>query len=86
MSDPFKNFGSGLESPATHLDPVTPSDSTDLAHTVRGINVATSGFVRVTTKSGDTGTVFVLEGSVFPLRATRIWATGTTATGIVGLF
>lgn len=85
MPDRFDLFTEGLESPAVHLDTVTPSDTTDLARITRAINVASAGFVRVTTKEGDTGTVYVAEGGVFPIRATRIWSTGTTATGIVGL-
>lgn len=85
MPDLFDTYVEGLESPASHLDTITPSDSTDLLQTTRAINVAGAGFVRVTTKEGDTGTVYVAEGGVFPIRATRIWATGTTATGIVGL-
>lgn len=85
MSDRFESFAEGLESPATLLTEITPSDSTDLGQVTRGLNVAVSGFVRLTTKDGDTGTIFVAQGGVFPIRAARIWATGTTATGIVGL-
>ena len=83
MSDLFEKHRSGLESPASHLSSVTPSDSQDLATASRGINVATTGTVRVTTIDGDTETVYIAAGSAFPLRVRRIWATGTTATGIV---
>lgn len=83
MADPFASQTPGLESPASHLSTVTPSDSADLDIVSRGINVATTGTVRVTTVSGDTETIYIAAGSAFPLRVTRIWATGTTATGIV---
>lgn len=83
MSDPFANVTPGLESPATHLAAVTPDDTQDLASASRGINVSGTGTVRVTTVGGDTETVYIAAGSAFPLRVTRIWATGTTATGIV---
>lgn len=83
MSDPFANVTPGLESPATHLAAVTPNDSQDLTSASRGINVSGTGTVRVTTVGGDTATVYIAAGSAFPIRVTRIWATGTTATGIV---
>lgn len=85
MSDTFEGFRSGLESPATHVVSITPSDSTDLPHASRAINVASSGTVRVTTVGGTTDTIFVAAGVPFPVRATRIWSTGTTATGIAAL-
>lgn len=82
MSDFFEKHSPGLESPASHLLAVTPSDGTDLTMTSRAINVAQSGFVQVTTVSGSTAAVYVAAGITFPVRATRIWATGTTADGI----
>lgn len=86
MTDTFSGHSSGLASPANRLITIAPSDSSDLPFVSRAINVATAGAVRVTTREGDTGTVFVAAGIAFPLRAARIWATGTTATGIVALF
>jgi len=85
MSDPFKNHASSLESPATILVPVTPSDTEDLPSASRAINVAGGGAVRVTTTGNTTATIHVAAGIGFPVRATRIWATGTTATGITAM-
>ena len=85
MSDPYELHEPGLESPATILAAVTPSDSTDLAQPTRALNVATSGTVQVTTTGGSTATVYVAAGIGFPVRAVRVWATGTTATGIVAM-
>lgn len=85
MTDVFGNFMSGLESPATRLQAVTPSDSADLPAACRALNVATTGTVQLTTVAGDTETVYVAAGIAFPVRARRIWATGTTATGIVAM-
>ena len=82
MTDPFEGFQAGLESPALHLVEVTPDDAADLTLVSRAINVAESGSVRLTTVSGETGDVFIAAGTAFPIRARRIWATGTTATGI----
>lgn len=51
----------------------------------RAISVGGEGFVQVTTKSGATGRVYIVPGAPFPIRARRIWASGTTATDIVAL-
>lgn len=85
MADPFQQYTPGLESPASHLDAVVPSDTTDLTTACRALNVGESGFVRVTTVGGDTETIFIAAGSAFPVRAQRVWSTGTTATNIVAL-
>jgi hypothetical protein len=86
MADVFATHATGLESPATRLLAVTPSDSTDLAYVSRAVNVAASGLVKLTTVTGDVATVQIAAGIAFPVRAARIWATGTTATGIVAMF
>ena len=85
MADKFANHHTGLESPATSLSSVTPDDGTDLSAISRAIAVATSGMVRVTAADGTQGEVFVAAGVPFPIRVARVWATGTTATGIVEL-
>jgi hypothetical protein len=86
MSDMFGTMKSGLESPATHLMAVTPDDTADLPVASRGLNVGTSGAVRVTTVGGTTETVYVAAGSAFPLRVTRVWQTGTNAANIVAMY
>lgn len=85
MSDTFEGFSSGLESPATHITTITPNDTTDLVVASRALNVATSGVVRVTTVGGTTAPIYVVAGVAFPVRVTRVWNSGTTATGIVAL-
>ena len=86
MKDIFDGFAGGLESPATHVRSVVPSDTADLTHASRALNVAGAGAIRVTTVGGTTATVHVAAGIPFPVRATRVWATGTTATGIAVLY
>ncbi|MEM9579040.1 MAG: hypothetical protein AAF891_00015 [Pseudomonadota bacterium] len=85
MQDQFKNVSPSMESPASRLFAITPSDSEDLDLPTTAINVQTSGTVRVTTLAGDVGDVFIAAGIPFPIRVTRVWSTGTTATGIRGL-
>ena len=71
--------------PASTIIDVTPSDTTDLSDVTSALNVATPGTVRVTTLDGSITDITVAPGHAFPLRVTRVWATGTTATGIRGL-
>lgn len=85
MTDNFNTYTPGLESPASHLQTITPSDTEDLPIVSRALNVSTTGQVRVTTISGTTQSVFVAAGITFPVRARRVWATGTTTTGIVAM-
>jgi hypothetical protein len=85
MPDPFDGYAQSLESPATILVPVTPEDAADLPMPSRALNVTQEGLVRVTTTGGSTATLYIAAGIGFPVRATRVWATGTTATGITAL-
>ncbi|MEM1232556.1 MAG: hypothetical protein AAGH70_00390 [Pseudomonadota bacterium] len=85
MSDPFESHSPSLQSPASLILPVAPDDGADLPMPSRALNVAQSGTVHLTTTGGTTATVYVAAGIGFPIRATRIWATGTTATGIVAM-
>lgn len=85
MEDPFTDFQSGLNSPATKLYPIAPDDNADLVIAVRGLTVASTGMVRVTTVDNTEASIFVVAGAPFPVRVRRVWATGTDATGIVGL-
>lgn len=63
---------------------ITPSDSISFEGT-RGIYVGSSGDVRMTMTDGTIVTRKNLTGGMtHPLGVTRIWATGTTATDILG--
>ena len=70
--------------PARDIVPVTPSDTVDLPDgDCRGILVGVAGIVRITTVTGQDRTITLLmAGVVHPIRARRIWASTTTATGI----
>lgn len=86
MSDPFESLAPGLESPATGAVHVSPSDTVNLATVSRALNAGTSGSVQVTMLDGGVVSLTIAAGSVLPVRVTRVWATGTTATGLVALF
>jgi hypothetical protein len=86
MSDEFRGRESGLTSPAQDAEAVTPSDATALPRVARGIYVGSTGNLRVRMVSGtDVTFAAVPAGTLLPLRATHVLATGTTAGGIVAL-
>ena len=85
MTDLF-TLQPGLESPPSRGLAVTPSNGNDLAFPIRGLMVTAAGDVSVVTTGGDTITLPGLQPGVqYAVLARRIRATGTTATGIVGL-
>lgn len=86
MADNFKTYQPGLESPAEAGAALIPSDGAVLSNATRAIYVGGGGALRVTLVSGDTVTLGgVLSGMIYPLRVAQVLATGTTATGLVGL-
>lgn len=72
-----------LDAPATGAFTITPDDDTDLAILPRAIYVGTTGNLEVIMD----GTTVVLVGvsGFLPIRPTRVKATSTTASDIVGL-
>lgn len=61
--------------------PVTPDDAVDLRNDARLLMVSVGGTVHVTKVDGTEVTITVPAG-VVPGAVRRVWATGTTATGI----
>lgn len=90
MSDPFKSLQPGLESPATQLRSLTPNDVTDLDRPTRGLYLGSGGTVVVTLLGDATADKVTLvnlaAGGVHGLRVKRLWATGTDAADIVGIY
>jgi len=86
MAEDFSSYQSSLNSPARDGAAITPSDANDLADPTRGIYVGGAGSLRARMVSGAvvdfTG---LLGGVVYPLRLRQVMASGTTATGLVGL-
>jgi len=78
---------SSLIDPGDDGTEITPSDTEDLAVVTRGLFVGAIGDVKVDMASGSTITfVSVVPGIVHPLRVRRVYATGTDATDIVGVW
>lgn len=87
MVDNFSGRSAGMSSPAEYAYVVTPDDGADLGFTTRGVYVGVSGDLHVDLVGGSEVTfVGLAAGVVHPLRVARVYATGTTATSIVGVY
>lgn len=81
------NDHESLSSPKGGAFSITPNDSADLAIGATAIYIGSDGNITVDTSFGDTvAFVGVLSGTVLPVRARRVYSTGTTASNLVGLY
>jgi len=70
---------------------VTPNDTTDLTSVAYGLWIGVGGTLKVDCASGPAGTpgrttfATTVPVGLFPFKVIRVYATGTTATGIVAL-
>lgn len=84
------SYASTLTGPIQTGYAITPSDTLDVSITTRGLYVGVAGDVKVTLAANATGSSVVLKGLasgiIHPIGVRRIYATGTTATDIVGLY
>lgn len=85
--DHFETQSSPQTGPVLGGFDVTPNDGADLDVLTRALMVTGEGNVTAIFKDGTTLTLPGLAvGVVYPVRVSRILATGTTATGIKGLY
>lgn len=86
-SNPFELSADSVSSPARNCVAIVPNDATDLPVVTKAIYVGTGGNIVVRTIEGAADVTFanVPTGTVLPIRARAIRATGTTASQIVGL-
>jgi len=86
VTDAFDDFSATLESPICNGFDISPNDTADLSQVTRAIMVGGAGDLAVQFKNGGIVTLPALSpGVVYPFRAARVLATGTTATGVKGL-
>ncbi|TQN59733.1 hypothetical protein FLX27_20225 [Agrobacterium tumefaciens] len=86
MAEIYTHYAAGLESPASNGFDILPDDTNPLPSPTRAIYVGNGGQLCLTLLSGATVTFQNLPaGSLLPVRATRVFSTRTTATGIIGL-
>lgn len=65
---------------------VTPNDAADLPRVPAVITAATSGAIKITDTKGNTTTQYCNAGLPLLVIVARVWADGTTATGITALY
>ena len=88
----FASTDKSILAPYTDAVTITPNDTVDLAEVTRALHAHGAGSnhdVVVTLANDPDGTSVTLaiaKGDVLPIRVKRVWATGTTATTIVGLY
>lgn len=77
---------SSLTGPGDDAFSISTSDTVDLPNITRAIYVGSGGDINLITKGGTT-LVFtaVPTGAILPVRVSRVKATSTTASGLVGL-
>jgi hypothetical protein len=77
-----------IASPAAGAVAITPHDTNPLTTApTRGLYVGGAGNLKVTMADGSVATFSgVAAGSLLPIRVNIVWAAGTTATLILGLY
>ena len=84
--DRFFSMSNSIAGPATSGETITPNDAADIGFVTRGLWVGGAGNISVVMMDGQTVTLNnVAAGTLLSVRVNRVRATGTTATGIVGL-
>lgn len=85
--DKFSDYPTSLTAPARDAEIVVPNDAVDLTYLTRALYIGNGGDLSLRLAGGQT-VVFqnVSGGSILPLRAIGVDATGTSATGIVALW
>ncbi|MEM7777766.1 MAG: hypothetical protein AAF732_19420 [Pseudomonadota bacterium] len=86
MADDFETHAPGVSSPVSSGEAIVPDDIAELTHFTRVLYVGNEGNIRVKLTSGDEVTLrSVQAGAMYPVRVRQVFATGTTASNIVGM-
>lgn len=85
--NPFRGLDRTLNDPYHQALAVVPNDANDLVNACRGLIVNGAGTVKVTLLDDTVPVTLTLQAGIdYRLMISRVWATGTTATGIVALY
>ncbi len=85
--DKFADFPTNLTAPGRDAAAIAPNDLTDLPIVPRALFVGQGGTVAVRMAGGqDISFENVQGGTILPVRARRVLATGTTASSLVALW
>ena len=79
------NYTPTATGPADHGFQITPSDDTDLAMATRSVFAGGAGVIKWHNANGQVQHTTVTDNERVPIKARRILATGTTASGLEGL-
>lgn len=84
--NPFQNLLMiDAQDPALGAFAITPSDTADLSSPVRAVTIGTAGgTLSFVGRDGQNHTTGPLPVGTYPVFASRVRATGTTATGLTG--
>jgi hypothetical protein len=84
--DRFGDNPTGLDAPSMDGFAITPADGSDLTVITRAIYVGGGGDLTVVMRSGAKLTFSAVpQGTILPVRASRVMATATTATLLIGM-
>jgi hypothetical protein len=88
MADPFAGAVDSVHAPATRAVAVVPHDVNALADIPKALFVGAGGRLVLRGVAGGADVTFrnVADGTVLPVRAQFVRATGTTAADIVALY
>lgn len=86
MTDKYQGRADSIVAPVRRGFAIAANDGTDLGDETRAIYIGGGGSLSVVLSSGDEVTFAGLPaGTLLPVRAIRVKATGTTATLLLGL-
>jgi hypothetical protein len=87
-TDTYANLQGGLQSPPRNSFAIVPSDTTELPFVTRAVYVGAAGDItlRLTDDTGSVTLKAVPVGTMLPVRARQIYATGTVASQLVGFY
>ena len=82
--NPFHYHSKSSDGPALGSFAITPSNTADLSTNIRAITIGTAGTLSWIGANGVTYATATLPAGTYPLFASRIRATGTTAAQLTG--
>jgi hypothetical protein len=65
---------------------VTKSDTADMPHVSRALQVGTGGDIKMTFADGTTDTWYNVAAGIVPVQVRRVWNTGTSASQISAMY
>ena len=65
---------------------VTPSDTDNLPHVSRALQLGTGGNIKMTFADGTVDTWYNVQAGIVPVQVRRVWATDTTASQISSVY